>query len=158
MAQAFRFRLQTLLRVRELREREAKRKVGAQRAEIARTDALIEQNFRAIDAENNRLRGLQEEAFVSPVELTRARAWLAHLRRTLAQHHACKQAQLAELEQRLTAYREAHQQAQMLVRLKERKLDAWKRDRTLREQASQDELAQRLHRADASSATSVLAD
>ena len=43
MARRFQFRLQTLLRVRQLEEQQAKRKVAARRAEIAQLDHLNRQ-------------------------------------------------------------------------------------------------------------------
>lgn len=146
MAQPFKFRLQTLLRVREVREREAKRKVAAQRAEIARSDQLIVETIREIEQQQNALRERLIQPALNPLDLTRSRAWIAHLRRTLAQRQVQKSAQLAELDQRLETYRQARQQSQVLEKLRERKLAVWQRDRALREQDAADEMAQQLHR------------
>lgn len=158
MAQPFRFRLQTLLRVRELHEREARRKVAAQRAEIARTDQLISDSFREIERQQNALRERLETPALNTLELTRSRAWIAHLRRTLAQQQLQKSMLLAELERRLETWRNARRQTQVLEKLRERKLAVWQRDRNLRDQAASDELAQQLHRRSGSSGRMEAAD
>ena len=89
MAKRFTFRLETLLRVRELREREAKRRVGAKHAEIARVDALNRQTVDEITARQAELRDRQTGA-LSTDELMRARAWIAYLRRTIVDRRAAR--------------------------------------------------------------------
>lgn len=145
MARRFRFRLQTLLRVRQLREREAKRKVAAQRAALARLDRLDEQTAAEIARQQAALRADQQQPRVDPLALQRGRAWIAYLRRTLAQRQVQRtelQQQLRELLERLRA---ARVQARTIEKLRERRLREHARARGRREQAASDELAQQLH-------------
>jgi hypothetical protein len=87
MARRFRFRLQTLLRVRQLREREAKRKVAAKQAEIARLDRLNEQTTEEILRQQEALLAGQRQGQLDPLALQRGRAWIAYLRKTIAVRH-----------------------------------------------------------------------
>ena len=59
MARRFQFRLKTLLKVRQLREREAKRRVAAKRSEIARVDQLRRQTSAELTRQQEALLGEQ---------------------------------------------------------------------------------------------------
>jgi len=145
VAKRFQFRLQTVLRVRELRERDAKRRVAETRAELARIDQLDRQTADEIRAQQEALRRLQAGAALSPPELSRGRAWIAHLQRTLAQRQLARAGLLRELEQRLAEWRAARQQLRILEKLRERRWAEYVHDRQRAEQAESDELAQQLH-------------
>lgn len=145
MAKRFQFRLQTVLRVRELREREAKRRVAEKRAELARLDQLDRQTSDEIRAQQDALRGLQSGAALNPAELSRGRAWIAHLQRTLAQRQLVRAGLLRELEQRLADWRAARQQLRILEKLRERRWAEYVHGRQQAEQFESDELAQQLH-------------
>jgi len=144
VAKRFHFPLETLLRVREVREREAKRKVGHKQAEIARLDQLNQRTAEEISLRQNALRELQH-GLLTPDDVTRERAWIGYLRRTIVQ----RQAQRAGLVKELTALREAWRQARtqkrIIAKLRERRWEEYVRDRKRREQAESDELAQQLH-------------
>ncbi len=147
MAQRFTFRLQTLLRVRELREQQAKRAVAAKASEISRLDALNLQTQREIIAQQNALRDAQMGATLDPADLTRQRAWIAHLRRMTLQRLGDRQTLATQLLSLQDALRVARSETQALEKLRERRFDEWKRARNLREQAESEELAQQMHEA-----------
>ena len=144
MARRFQFRLQTVLRVRELREREAQRRVAELRAELARLDQLDRQTADEIRAQQEALRGLQSGVALNPGELSRGRAWIAHLQRTLAQRQIVRSGLLRELDQRLTDWRAARQQLRILQKLRERRWAEYVHGRQQAEQLESDELAQQL--------------
>jgi flagellar FliJ protein len=145
VAKRFEFRLQTLLRVRELREREAKRKVGAKQAEIARIDQLNQQTADEIARCQDDLRARQRAAVLAPDQLTRERAWIAYLRRTVVERQALRARRRAELDMLRDELRQARMQRRIIEKLRERRWAEYAKDRQRREQAEADELAQQLH-------------
>lgn len=145
MARRFRFRLETLLRVRRTREREAKRNVSAKRAEIARVDLLNQQTAAEITSQQELLLVKQQAGQLDPLALQRGRAWLAHLRRTVAERHVQRTTLVTQLDQLQAILRDARTQTRVLEKLRERRLADYRRDRNRREQAVADELAQQLH-------------
>lgn len=144
MARRFRFRLETVLRVRRIGEREAQRRVARKLREIARLD---EQNRRTVDQIRQaweELRGAQRGGRIDPLELARGRAWLAHLRRLVQQrtaHRARLSAELAGLQREL---REARIRSRMLETLRERRWNEYRSAAQRREQAELDETARDL--------------
>lgn len=145
MARRFRFRLQTLLKVRQLREREAQRKVAGKRAAIARLDQLDEQTGVEISRQQAALLGGQECAQLDALELQRGRAWIAYLRKTIG----LRQPQRVELQQQLQQLqdqlRTARTQTRIIEKLYQRRWDEYADNRKRREQADADELARQLH-------------
>ena len=154
MARRFRFRLQTLLRVRQLREREAKRKVAAKRAEIARLDRLNEQTTEEILRQQEALLAGQRQGRLEPLALQRGRAWIAYLRKTIAVRHLQRMQLVEELHKLQAEFQAARTQARIIERLRERRWDQYVRDRERRDQAAADELAQQLHGSEAPAALS----
>ncbi len=144
MAKRFRFPLETLLRVRELREREAKRKVGLKQAEIARIDQLVHQTYEEIDAHQKILRQRQQGT-LAPAELVRERAWIAHLRGTIVQWQVQREQLVNESQVLREELRVARVQKRVIEKLRERRWEEYRKDRARREQAEADELAQQLH-------------
>lgn len=144
MAKAFRFRLDTLMRVREIREREAKRRVGAKRAEIARVDAAIRETGAEIARASGGLSTAQQKPELDVAELARERAWIAHLRRIVQQQTALRAALEQEHRQLLEEMRQAHVQLRIIQKLRERRWTAHQHERALREMAESDELARNL--------------
>lgn len=144
MARRFRFRLETLLNVRRLREREAQRKVAAQGAAIARLDAADRQALSEIAEQQRTLLAAQQTGLLDASGLQRGRAWINHLRRAMtlrAAERAQLQQKLVELQGNL---REARKQTRVLEKLRERRLDAYETKTAHQEQAAADELAQQL--------------
>lgn len=144
MAKAFRFRLDTLLRVREIREREAKRKVGAKRAEIARVETAIRQTGEEIARSAGGLSAAQQRPALDVAALSRERAWIAYLRRILQQQTALRAALEQEHRQLLEEMRQAHVQLRIIQKLRERRWAAHQREQALREIGESDELARNL--------------
>lgn len=145
MAQRFRFRLETVLRVRDLREREAKRRFGAKQAEIARLDVLDGQTQSEISQTQAALLQSLENARLDPTELSRSRAWVAHLRRTILERQVVRRGLMADLEKLRSEFQQARTARRVIEKLRERRYEEYRRERNLREQADADELALRLH-------------
>ncbi|MGE0480462.1 MAG: flagellar export protein FliJ [Phycisphaerae bacterium] len=144
MPKRFHFRLETVLSVRRLRERQAQRKLAAQQAEIARLDQLDRQTLAEISRQQERLRAAQQSPHADPADWTRARAWIAHLRRTLGERQVARRQMLAAVEQLRAEWRAARVQVKIIEKLRERRWGDYVRDRDRREQAEHDELARRL--------------
>lgn len=145
MAKRFQFSLQTLLRVRELREQEAQRRLADQQAAVAQVETAIAQNWQEIRATQGRLAAAQNEAALDPTALARGRAWVAHLRNVILQneqHKAVLSGQLAELRDQ---WLEARKQRRVLQQLRERRWEQYRRHVQREEQAVMDEVAQQLH-------------
>lgn len=149
----FRFRLQTLLRVRELREREARRKVSAKMAEIARIDEWNRETADDVSRIQRHILERQSTATIDARELTRQRAWVSHLRRTIAERQVAKQSLVTQLESLRAELRTARTQMRVIEKLRERRYGEWKRERGLVEQAAMDEVARQLHGRDSQSWT-----
>jgi flagellar export protein FliJ len=145
MAKRFRFRLQTLLRVRELREREAKRKVGAKQAEIARVDQLNRLTAEEISRRQNALRDHQRRKTLAPDELAREWAWIAYLRRTIVERQAFRAKLIKELATLRDQWRQARMRQRTIEALRDRRWEQYVKESKRREQAESDELARQLH-------------
>lgn len=146
MARRFEFRLETLLRVRQSREREAKRKVAAQRAALARLDRLNADTMAEMSRHQQALLDDQRAGLLDPLSLQRGRAWIAHLRRTIAERHVQRRELVAQLQQLQAAFQQARTELRIIEKLRERRWSQYVRARDRNEQAAADELAQHLHR------------
>lgn len=144
MAKRFRFSLETLLRVRNAREREAKRRVGLKQAEIARVDQLNRQTVSEIAARQQLLRQRQHGT-VTPTDLARERAWIAYLRRTIVERQAQRAELVNELNQLREAWRQTRTEQRIIEKLRQRRWEQYLADRKRQEQAESDELARQLH-------------
>ena len=141
----FEFRLQTLLDVRQLHEREAKRRVAAKNAEIARLDLLNAQTLVEIERQQALLLELQQSGAIDPLTLSRGRAWIAHLRRSTALRQLEKTQLLEQLRDLQAKLRDARTQTRIIEKLRERRWNQYRDDVDRKEQAAADELAQQLH-------------
>lgn len=145
MARRFVFRLETVRRVRSLREQEAQRAVATQRAEIAQLEQLNAQARREIASHQQQLADRQAFTSVDPRELARGRSWIAHLQTSIWQ----REQQIAELNTKLEAlldvWRGARQQLEIINKLRERREMAHRTQVRKAEQREMDALAQRLH-------------
>ena len=144
MAKRFHFPLETLLRVRELREREAKRKVGLKQAEIARLDQLNRETADEIVRRQQELCARQQQSFTT-AELMRDRAWIAYLRRTIHERQMQRAGLVEELEDLRRVFLHARTQKRIIDKLRERRWDEYAKDRKRREQYEADDLARMLH-------------
>ena len=145
MARRFRFRLETLLKVRELREREEKRKVASKRAEIARLDRANERADDEILLQQSKLLESQRRGRLDPEAVRSTRAWITVLRSSIVHRQSQKAHWTDELEQLQAVYREARKQTRMIQKLRERRYREHVKQRDKRDMADADELAQQLH-------------
>ena len=145
MAKRFHFPLETLLKVRRLNEREAKRKVATQQAEIARLNQLNVTTRREISTQQTALLQNQREGLLNPAALSQGRAWIAYLCRTIADRRILQTNMLARLEQRRAEFQAARKQTRIIEKLRERRWGEYIDDRRRREQSETEELAQQLH-------------
>jgi len=144
VAKRFHFSLETLLRVRDVCEREATRKVGLKQAEIARLDQLNRQTADEISVRQRALRQQQQGA-LTPENLVRERAWIAYLWRTIVERQTQRAALVSELRELQEAWRQARKQKRIIEKLRERRWQQYFKDRKRQEQAESDELARQLH-------------
>ncbi len=145
MAKRFVFRLATLLRVRELREQDAERKVAAKQAEIARTERQRDEAIAAIERERQALLGRQRQAALDTTGVVRGRAWIAHQQGVITRAELQKAALRTELEKLQDAWREAHKNVRIIEKLRERRWQAHQHQVRKQTQAETDEVARRLH-------------
>lgn len=144
MARKFQFRLQTLLRVRELREREAQRKVSRKLSEIAQEDDAIARLESQIRAHFDACLAEQRCERPDARRILRERAWSAHLQKLSIERQARRSQLLAELDPLRQALRDARVQTRMLEKLRERRLSEYQGQRDRHEQAETDEVARGL--------------
>ncbi len=135
------FRLHTLLRVRELREREARRRLGAKQAEIARLDAAAAAIRDDVSRQQEAIRAMQRSASPSAGALTSGRAWIAFQRRNLAEQLRLRSQRLEEFGDLRRQWLDARRDTQALQKLRDRQA-AQERERLRRaEQSALDEVA-----------------
>jgi flagellar export protein FliJ len=140
----FQFTLQTLLELRELREREARRRVAAQHARIAELDRQDRLAAQAIERQQQGLLDAQSAGVLDPLSLQRGHAWIAHLRKTIAQRRVQRDALSATLRELRDAWHAARRDAQAIQKLRERRLARHRKNLQRYEQAQADELARQL--------------
>lgn len=146
MAQRFRFRLESVLRVREIREREALRKFGAAQAEIALLDRVSREIAEQVAREQGALLAAQSDGRIDTAALTRQRAWIAHLRRTLHERSLARLEMVRRLDALRTAFQRARTDRRALQLLRERRFAAHAREQNRRDQLETDELARNVPR------------
>lgn len=144
MARKFHFRLQTVLRVRALREREALRRMAEKQGELLRLDQLGAATREEIGGAQVALRDAQEQAALSPIEMTRSRAWIAHLRRTMLERDTRRRELQVQLERLRQDWRRARTQKLVIEKLRERRQAEYARDARRREDAHYEEVARGL--------------
>lgn len=144
MGARFVFRLETVLRVRQTREREALRRVAAQNRAIAALDALDEQAQAQIAQSQQDLRTSQEGGRFDPQVLSRVRGWIGVLRRQVHDRGLQRIALTQELRRLQQELRDARTQTRSLEQLRQRRLDQHLRAASRAEQALTDEAAQTL--------------
>jgi flagellar FliJ protein len=144
MPRAFQFRLETLLRVRRLREREAQRNLAAKQAEIARVERLSRQAADELRACRDELLGAQERSALDPPLLVRQRAWIAHVHRSLLEQESLKARLIGERRELQEVLRNARTQVRMLEKLRGKRWEEYARRARHDRQAASDELARTL--------------
>jgi flagellar FliJ protein len=140
----FQFRLETVLDVRRVREREARREVAARRLELSRVERLNHETRAAIGEQQDLLRGVQQSGAVEPAVLAQRRAWIAHLRQGLLQREALRRELQSRVAAALERLRLARQQTRTIEKLRERRHAEHRRAAQRHEQRISDELARQL--------------
>ncbi len=145
MASRFRFRLESLLKLRKSLEQEAQRHLGRMVALRNEVEARLQDlRLRRQDA----LEARRAEAG-QPIDLTLWRAverWLVVLERRIASAEADLRQAESQVEAARKALTKAHQEHLMLLRLKERRQAQHTLEQFREEAAAADELAVLRHR------------
>ncbi|MCG3126159.1 MAG: hypothetical protein CHACPFDD_00989 [Phycisphaerae bacterium] len=144
MARRFRFRLETLLRVRRIAEREQQRQLAARQAELARLDKLIAELLAEIERWQQVLLGEQSSAALDATSLSRQRAWIAYLRQVLHVQQALRGSAVQEVEAARRRLSEARVRTRTVETLRERRWQEYRQERESAEQTEADELARQL--------------
>jgi flagellar export protein FliJ len=149
MPRRFEFRLSTLLRVREMREREAQRRVGAVMGEIAKLDQSDAANRAEIARQQAELVGFGEgerrsATTIDAAQLSRVRAFIGHLQRELMLSATVRTGLNERLEALRIELQHARQQVRVLQKLRERRMEEHRTTLNRYEQAITDEAARRL--------------
>ncbi len=144
MAKRFRFRLETLLRIRRLNEREAQRKVAAKQAEIARIDEFSRQARREILSQEDELRKEQSRGRLNVAALSTRRSWIAHLQRMILLHKHLRREREDELKAVVEDLGRTRTQTQVVQKLRERRWSEYRKQRDRHEQSELDELVRQM--------------
>lgn len=144
MARRFRFRLETLLRVRRIAEREQQRQLAARQAEVKRLDGLVAELHAEIARRQQALLGEQSTPALDAPSLSRQRAWIAYLRQMLHAQQNLRVRAASELEAARRRLQEARVRTRTVETLRERRWQEYRHERELAEQAESDELARQL--------------
>lgn len=148
MPARFRFRLETLLRLRRVQQRQAQRSVGAAQAEVAHAERLIALTEAEIRRQQAELRdaqhGAPDRATLEAQSLIRGRAWIVHLRRMSLQQQEMRADAQRRLGDALRALTAARTQTRIVEKLRERRLAEFRASAERRTDAALDELAQRM--------------
>lgn len=145
MAKRFVFRLETVRRVRELREGEAQRALAAHQAKIAQLEQQNAQAQHEIADHQRQLADQQSYTRVDPRELAAGRGYIAHLRTAILIREQQIAEMATELDRLRDVWRGARQQLEIINKLRERRIGAHTKLVQKAEQRDMDEVAQRLH-------------
>jgi len=134
------FRLQPLLRIRQMEEDEAKRIVADRLRRIRRVQHEIERLQKDLVDASAELRTLVLAGPIVPLEATRQRGYIGRLRYRLLQAEAQLRTEQAKLAAERAALAEASKRRKMLAKLKERQLRRWTEAENRRERREADEI------------------
>jgi flagellar protein FliJ len=141
----FEFRLQPVLRARELAEQQVQRKFATVSAEIGRLDRLDALAAAEIRARQSALLGRQRDVRLDTAPLSAERAWINRLRFGILE----RSGQRRELQDRVQILRAelvaARTKTRVLERLKERRRAEHDEGCARWEQTQMDEVAQQLY-------------
>lgn len=141
MAARSRFRLQPVLRLREYREDEAKRRLGALRRELSGIEDRLRTAVNQAARHTEALRMVQGPGPVNTVELAQHRHWLARLNRIILETQAERRAMEAQVAQARADLDVATRERKVLQKLKDRQMDRYRKFVTRTEQREMDDLS-----------------
>ncbi|MBX3394089.1 MAG: flagellar FliJ family protein [Phycisphaerae bacterium] len=137
----FKFRYETLLRIRRQLEDERKRIVAARLQEIAETESHRQAILDRIRQQSEETRRALSAETVNVDELKFGRHWMLRLQRGVLEADATIVRQRAALAEERVRLAEAARAVKVLVRLKERRQAAYEMEMNRREQLELDEIS-----------------
>ena len=126
MARRFRFRFETMLKIRRQREDEQKRVVAEKVRQMTQTREQIEALARQIQEETDAIRVSQATGAIDIQQVMRHRHWIGHLHKGVLDAQGRLRFLEARLAQERAVLTEAVKQRRILEKLKERQ---WQRHR-----------------------------
>jgi len=141
VAKRFRFRLETVLKLREQREQAHKRIVADRLRQIARAEARAQRLRDQIAAEVQAARQARRAGILEVTAIARHRHWLGRLQRGLLETEADLRTLRAKLAQERTELAEASKQAKIMAKLKERQQQRYAYELARQERLEADEIA-----------------
>jgi len=141
VAKRFKFRLETVLKIRKRREDAAKREVAVRLGEIARVEGEMAALREQIRVEIDGFRASHATGQINVTQIARHRHWLVHLDRGVL---TCEN-RLRELRERLSGDRaalaEARKRVRVLEKLEERQRERYMKDLNRAEVRELDEIS-----------------
>ncbi len=153
MARRFVFALESLLRLRRLREEQAQRRVAEQRAELNQLAQLDRETEDAIRKQQAALLDAQQNEVLDRAGLAQGRTWIAHLQRMTALRDQHRKTILEKLQELEASWRHTRVERKAIEKLRERRQREHHDVAERREQETFDEVARRLHTDQQSAAT-----
>lgn len=141
MAQLFRFRLKTVLKLRKQKEDEHKRIVAARVRELTAVRRRAERISRQIIDETQAVRAGRGAGVLSIQEIARHRHWLTHLQRSVLETHNQIRSVEALLAQDRAGLTKASREAKALEKLRDKQKRRHEEDERRRETRDLDEMA-----------------
>ena len=141
MANAFRFRLQPILKLRQHRENERKRTVAGTLREIADLQEDRGRALEQIDEQIDVMRTGRIAGTINLPEVSRRRYWLTHLQRAVLELDASIRTLRGRLAQERAELGEAATQRKILTTLADRQRERFVLDRARVERKEADEIA-----------------
>ena len=141
MAKRFKFRLDTVLKIRKQREDQRKRVVADRLRQIARVREQMASIDRQIRDEMAAIRSAQEPGTIDIQQAMRHRHWLGHLHKTALEAEARLRFLEARLAQERAALAEAMKERRILEKLKDQQWQRYRKEGEKREIVESDEMA-----------------
>ena len=140
MAKRFRFRFETMLKIRQQREDQHKRivaerlaQIGLVQQDLARLEELTSQGLHSI-------RTVQQAGRIDVQQTMAQRAWITHLHKSALDAEARLRGLEARLAQERAALAEAAKQRRILEKLKERQTERHRMEEQRAETSAADDL------------------
>jgi len=141
MAKRFKFRLDTVLKIRKQREDQRKRVVADRLRQISQVREQMAAIDRQIGDEMRAIRRAQSPGTIDIQQAMRHRHWLGHLHKTALEAGARLRFLEARLAQERAVLAEAVKQRRILAKLKEQQWERYRQEADKRELAASDEMA-----------------
>jgi len=140
MAKRFKFRFDTMLKIRRQREDEKKRVVAARLREIGRAQDRIRSIESQTEQELQAMRNAQTSGRIDLHQAIRRRHWLGHLHKTKLETEAHRRVLEARLAQERVSLAEAAKERRILEKLKEHQWDRYRSEQERAEVKTTDEM------------------